>query len=87
MNTIIERLSQIEERSVAAAAEGTEKKKELTAQYEERTRQFDRELDQETEERIRKLREQADAAANPSSSWNATMTPSTKTMWTGCSGK
>lgn len=59
MNTIIERLSQIEERSVAAAAEGTEKKKELTAQYEERTRQFDRELDQETEERIRKLREQA----------------------------
>ena len=49
MNTIIERLSQIEERSVAAAAEGTEKKKELTAQY---------------EERIRKLREQADAAAN-----------------------
>ena len=30
MNTIIERLSQIEERSVAAAAEGTEKKKELT---------------------------------------------------------
>ena len=65
MNTIIERLSQIEERSVAAAAEGTEKKKkELTAQYEERTRQFDRELDQETEERIRKLREQADAAAN-----------------------
>ena len=53
MNTIIERLSQIEERSVAAAAEGTEKKKELTAQYEERTRQFDRELDQETEERIR----------------------------------
>ena len=99
MNTIIERLSQIEERSVAAAAEGTEKKKELTAQYEERTRQFDRELDQETEERIRKLREQADAAANAriqsqekeaaqsSSSWNATMTPSTKTMWTGCSGK
>lgn len=64
MNTIIERLSQIEERSVAAAAEETEKKKELTAQYEERTRQFDRELDQETEERIRKLREQADAAAN-----------------------
>ena len=49
MNTIIERLSQIEERSVAAAAEGTEKKKELTAQYEERTRQFDRELDQEKE--------------------------------------
>ena len=98
MNTIIERLSQIEERSVAAAAEGTEKKKELTAQYEERTRQFDRELDQETEERIRKLREQADAAANAriqsqekeaaqSSSWSATMTPSTKTMWTGCSGK
>ena len=73
MNTIIERLSQIEERSVAAAAEGTEKKKELTAQYEEQClfsnvrrifRQFDRELDQETEERIRKLREQADAAAN-----------------------
>jgi len=64
MNTIIERLSQIEERSVAAAAEGTEKKKELTAQYEERTRRFDRELDQETEERIRKLREQANAAAN-----------------------
>ena len=40
------------------------RKNELTAQYEERTRQFDRELDQETEERIRKLREQADAAAN-----------------------
>ena len=56
MNTIIERLSQIEERSVAAAAEGTEKKKELTAQYEERTRQFDRELDQETEERFGTLR-------------------------------
>ena len=34
MNTIIERLSQIEERSVAAAAEGTEKKKELTADNE-----------------------------------------------------
>ena len=64
MNTIIERLSQIEERSVAAAAAGTEKKKELTAQYEERTRQFDRDLDLETEKRLRELREQTDADTN-----------------------
>lgn len=64
MNTIIERLSQIEEQSVAAEAAGIEKKKALTAQYEERTRQFDRELDQETEQRIQTLRDQADAAAS-----------------------
>lgn len=64
MNTIIERLSQIEEQSAAAEAAGTERKKELTAQYEERTRQFDRALDQETEQRIQALRDQAEAAAS-----------------------
>ncbi len=63
MNTIIERLSQIEERSVAAA-EGTEKKKADRASMRNGPDSLTGELDQETEERIRKLREQAYAAAN-----------------------
>lgn len=57
MNNLIKQLSQIEENSVKIFTDSTARKKELTAEYEEKTRQFDKDLDLETKRRIEELRE------------------------------
>lgn len=56
MNNIIKQLAQIEDQSVHILDEGTARKKALTTQYEEKTRQFDESLNKETEEKITALR-------------------------------
>ena len=52
MNHTIKRLSQIEEDTVKILADSVSRKKELTAEYEEKARVFDEELKKETHERL-----------------------------------
>ncbi|MCI8453488.1 MAG: hypothetical protein HFE84_02560 [Lachnospiraceae bacterium] len=58
MNNTIKRLSQIEDEAVKILADSASRKKELTAEYEEKTRLFDEELKKETQKRIASLTEQ-----------------------------
>ena len=50
MNNIINQLSQIEEKTVAILDGAADKKKTLAAEYEAKTKQFDEELNHETEQ-------------------------------------
>ena len=65
MNNIINQLSQIEEKTVAILDGAADKKKTLAAEYEAKTKQFDEELNHETELEIQSMRQkmEADAAA------------------------
>lgn len=56
MNTVIKKLSQIEETSVAILAGGASEKRALTEEYENRTKQFDKALGEETEQKLNLLR-------------------------------
>lgn len=56
MNTIIKKLSQIEEKSVEIIAGGTAKKKALTEEYETRTKRFNEALNTKTEQKLNTLR-------------------------------
>ncbi|MCI8511449.1 MAG: hypothetical protein HFE83_05560 [Lachnospiraceae bacterium] len=58
MNHTIKRLSQIEEDTVKILADSVSRKKELTAEYEEKARVFDEELKKETHERLESLKKQ-----------------------------
>lgn len=62
MNNIIKQLAQIEDQSVHILDEGAARKKELTAQYEEKTRQFDESQNRETEEKITALKNEMKAS-------------------------
>lgn len=61
MNTIIKKLSQIEEKSVEIIASGTAQKKALTEEYEARTKQFDQALNEKTEQDLSALRADVEA--------------------------
>lgn len=62
MNNIIKQLSQIEDRSVHILDEGAARKKELTAEYEEKTRKFEETLNNETEAKITALKNEMEAS-------------------------
>lgn len=62
MNNIIKQLAQIEDQSVHIMDEGAVRKKELTTQYEEKTRQFDELQTKATEEKITALRNKMKAS-------------------------
>lgn len=62
MNNIIKQLAQIEDQSVHIMDEGAVRKKELTTQYEEKTRQFDELQTKETEEKITAMRNKMKAS-------------------------
>lgn len=64
MNNIIKQLSQIEDQSVRILDTGAARKKELTAEYEEKTRQFDESLDREIDHKIASLRKEMEDAAD-----------------------
>lgn len=57
MNTIIEKLSRIEEEANKVLSEEAAKKQELTREYEERAARFDEELAAETKQKIDSLRD------------------------------
>ena len=55
MNNIINQLSQIEEKTVAILDGAADKKKNLAAEYEAKTKQFDEEPNHETELEIQSM--------------------------------
>ena len=61
MNNIINQLSQIEEKTVAILDGAADKKKTLAAEYEAKTKQFDEELNHETELEIQSMRQKMEA--------------------------
>lgn len=63
MNNIINQLSQIEEKTVAILDGAADKKKNLAAEYETKTRQFDEQLNHETELEIQSMRQKMEAEA------------------------
>ena len=63
MNNIINQLSQIEEKTVASLDGAADKKKTLAAEYEAKTKQFDKELNHETELEIQSMRQKMEAEA------------------------
>lgn len=63
MNAIIQQLSQIEASAVAILSDSSEKKKALTAEYEEKTRRFDQESGEAVEKKISALRAAAEKEA------------------------
>ena len=56
MNNIINQLSQIEEKTAAILDGAADRKKNLAAEYEVKTKQFDEELNHETELEIQSMR-------------------------------
>ena len=56
MNMIIEKLSQIEEKSNKIIADGTAKKKAIAAEFEKRSKNFNENLASQTEQKLNALR-------------------------------
>lgn len=64
MNTIIKKLSQIEEKSVEIIENGALKKRALTKEYERRTNAFDEALSRKSEQKLNALRSDMEAGIN-----------------------
>lgn len=64
MNTIIKKLSQIEEKSVEIIANGTSEKRALTEEYERRAKTFDEALNRKSEQKLSALRSSMEADIN-----------------------
>ena len=91
MNNIINQLSQIEEKTVAILDGAADKKKTLAAEYEAKTKQFDEELNHETELEIQSMRQQKPPRTltgrkpppvTRSPAWNSITKKSIPGMWT-----
>lgn len=57
MVTVINRLSEIEGTAVGLERHAAEQKKEIAAEYEKKTQEFDQEIDARTDEKLRRLQE------------------------------
>ena len=64
MNMIIEKLSQIEEKSNKIIADGTAKKKAIAAEFEKRSKNFNENLAAQTEQKLNALRSQMEQDMN-----------------------
>ena len=64
MNTLIKKLSQIEEKSNKIIADGTARKQALTREYEERSKNFSENLAAETEQKLNALRSRMEQDMN-----------------------
>lgn len=94
MNNIINQLSQIEEKTVAILDGAADKKKTLAAEYEAKTKQFDEELNHETELEIQSMRQKMEQKpprsltgrkpppVTRSPAWNSITKKSIPGMWT-----
>lgn len=63
MDTVIGRLSEIEEAAVHLEEMAVEQKKQLAADYERKTREFDQVADVETQEKLKALQEKLKSEA------------------------
>ncbi len=57
METVLGRLSEIESVAVSLEEKAAEQKKRIAAEYEAKTQAFDREIDEQTKEKLKSLNE------------------------------
>ena len=69
MEAVLGRLSEIESAAVALEEKAAEQKKQIAAEYEAKTQAFDKEIDAQTQEKLKtlneKLRLEAENEASP----------------------
>jgi len=63
METVIQRLSEIEGAAVGLEKLAAEQKKQIAAEYDQKTKDFDREIDAQTEEKLKQLNERLEKEA------------------------
>lgn len=63
METVIQRLSEIERAAIGLETMAAEQKKEIAAEYEQKTKDFDQMMETQTEEKLRKLNEKLEKEA------------------------
>lgn len=64
MDSIINKLTEIEEAASAIVRHAEEKKAELDKEYDEKRRKFDSELESRTQERLRTIREELERSTS-----------------------
>ena len=63
METVLGRLSEIESAAVALEEKAAEQKKQIAAEYEAKTQAFDKEIDAQTQEKLKTLNEKLKLSA------------------------
>ena len=64
MDTVIKRISEIEQSAVAVMDDAAARKKAFAAEMEEKTRRFDQTADEETEKKLQSLRREMETRMN-----------------------
>ena len=64
MDTVIKRISEIEQSAVAGMDDAAARKKAFAAEMEEKTRRFDQTADEETEKKLQSLRREMETRMN-----------------------
>ena len=64
MDTVIKRISEIEQSAVAVMDDAVARKKAFAAEMEEKTRRFDQTADEETEKKLQSLRQEMETRMN-----------------------
>lgn len=64
MDTVIKRISEIEQSAVAVMDDAAARKKAFAAEMEEKTRRFDQTADEETEKKLQSLRQEMETRMN-----------------------
>ena len=63
METVLSRLSEIEDAAVSLEEQAAEQKKDIAAEYDAKTKAFDAEIDAQTQEKLKNLNEKLKAEA------------------------
>ncbi len=63
MEAVLGRLSEIEDAAVALEDQAAEQKKQIAAEYEAKTQAFDKEIDAQTQEKLKSLNERLKLSA------------------------
>ncbi len=63
MEAVLGRLSEIESAAIALENKATEQKKQIAAEYEAKTQAFDKEIDAQTQEKLKTLNEKLNLSA------------------------
>ena len=64
MDTVIKRISEIEKAAVTVMDDAAARKKAFAAEMEEKTRQFDQTAEEETEKKVKSLRQEMETRMN-----------------------
>ena len=84
MNTVIKRISEIEDAASAIMESANASKKSFAQEMEKRTREFDQDLEKRTDQGIEEFRRIL-LPESGCKGWNRIMRTATANMWTPCS--